>query len=99
MHAVKIVKFNKDHDQDKVLREVKALAKYNHNNVVGYFTAWIELRVVWSSDENEGYDEEVGCEGATFKDPNAMLFNFHIDEALSSVNKFLIIKLLSFVLK
>jgi serine/threonine protein kinase len=74
MYAVKIVKFNKHHDQDKVLREVKALAKCNHNNMVGYFTAWIELRVVWSSDEDEGYDEEVGCDGATLKDPDAMLF-------------------------
>jgi hypothetical protein len=42
--------------------------------MVGYFTAWIELRVVWSSDEDEGYDEEVGCDGATLKDPDAMLF-------------------------
>jgi hypothetical protein len=29
---------------------------------------------VWSSDEDECYDEEVGCDGATLKDPDAMLF-------------------------
>jgi len=39
MYAVKIIKFKKDHNQDKMLRELKVLAKFNHNNVVGYFTA------------------------------------------------------------
>ena len=30
VNAVKIIKFNKDDDQNKILREVKALAKCNH---------------------------------------------------------------------
>jgi hypothetical protein len=38
-----------------MLRELKVLAKFNHNNVVGYFTAWIEWKVVRSSDEDEVY--------------------------------------------
>jgi len=57
-----------------VLREVKTLAKCNHNNAVRYFTTWIEWKVVRFSDKDEGYDEKGGGDGASPKDPDAMLF-------------------------
>ncbi|KAL9402892.1 hypothetical protein Peur_006741 [Populus x canadensis] len=73
-YAVKVVKFNRHNDQDKVLREVKALAKCNHSNVVRYFNAWIEWMVVQSSDEDEDYDKEGGDDDASSKSLDAMLF-------------------------
>ncbi len=33
---------NHDHIKDKLLREVTTIARFNHVNVVRYFTAWIE---------------------------------------------------------
>jgi serine/threonine protein kinase len=75
-YAVKIIKFNKHYDQDKVLREVKALAKCNHSNVVRYFNAWIEWMVVLSSDEDEDedYDKGEDSNGVFPKNPDTMLF-------------------------
>jgi serine/threonine protein kinase len=73
-YAVKVVKFNRHNDQDKVLREVKALAKCNHSNVVRYFNAWIEWMVVQSSDEDDDYDKEEGDDSASSKSLDAMLF-------------------------
>lgn len=73
-YAVKVVKFNRHNDQDKVLREVKALAKCNHSNVVRYFNTWIEWMVVQSSDEDDDYDKEEGDDSASSKSLDAMLF-------------------------
>ena len=76
VYAVKIIKFNKDDNQSKVLREVKALAKCNHKNVVRYFTAWIEWRMMQfydSDDKDESYDVSTD-DDAPLKDPDSMLF-------------------------
>jgi len=46
IYAMKKIKFKKESDLEKVLREVKALSKLDNTNVIRYYQSWIETQIL-----------------------------------------------------
>lgn len=57
MYAIKRIALpNSQNSRDRVMREVKALAKLDHHNIVRYFNAWLECPPAgWQETHDEMY--------------------------------------------
>ncbi|XP_026280296.1 eukaryotic translation initiation factor 2-alpha kinase [Frankliniella occidentalis] len=55
LYAVKRIPLtNKEESRERVLREVRALAKLDHNNIVRYFNSWLECPPPgWQEDQDK----------------------------------------------
>lgn len=93
MYAVKKVKFkhSKPEVWFRVLREVKALASLQHNNIVGYNAAWLEYSTVPLPKPNSGtslHDVSFGINSQTDSDNDTGIIFQHSEDDDFSADPF-----------
>ena len=86
-YAVKKIKFKKVHSPtklpNKILREVRCLARLEHNNVVRYFGAWMEYNKVPDSPSKKNLKNHAGIGGIGGGGGGGNTFDFSESETSS----------------
>ncbi|CAG9759267.1 unnamed protein product [Ceutorhynchus assimilis] len=58
-YAIKRITLNEKQSRDKVMREVKTLAKLEHKNIIRYFSSWVERPPLgWEQEHDKNWVEE-----------------------------------------